>query len=272
MQRKLNPPFSVLSTAVLDKRKIRQSFAMAADSYDQMARLQKQVALKLVDWCGSPEPGQAVLDVGCGTGFLTEYLAANLQDGQVVALDMALPMLQKTCSRPLLRHCYRVCADAENLPFTGPVFDAIYSSLALQWCQSLTATLQGFKQALKPDGKLFFSTFGPQSLQELKTAWRAVDDKPHVNEFVTLAGLRQALSSAGFKQIEIRRQLYEMAYPDVWALMRELKAIGAHHVDREPGQLLVTRKQMERMIATYPKQKTGGIIASNEIVFVKAWL
>jgi malonyl-CoA O-methyltransferase len=257
---------------VLNKQKIRQSFSKAAHSYDQMARLQKQVARDLLDWSGLPQTGQTVLELGCGTGFLTEYLAAELLGGQLVALDIALPMLHKTRARPGLSRCSGICADAENLPFSEAVFDAIYSSLALQWCQSLTETFKGFSHSLKPGGKLVFSTFGPQSLQELKMAWAAVDDNRHVNSFMSVDSIRQALQSAGFKQVKSRQHLYEMAYPDVWALMRELKAIGAHHVDREPGQLMVTPQQMGRMVNAYPKQKTGGIIASNDIIFVQAWL
>jgi len=254
-----------------NKRKIRQSFSKAADSYDRMARLQKQVALDLLHDCGLPEPNQQVLDVGCGTGFLTEKLVCSHAVNQLVALDIALPMLQKTRMRPLLHCCHRVCADAENLPFGEAVFDSIYSSLALQWCPSLTETLTGFRRILKPAGKLFFSTFGPQSLQELRMAWQAVDDKPHVNEFVSQDALRLALQHAGFRQIDVKRRIYEVKYPDVWALMRELKAIGAQHVNRTATSTLVTRKQMEQMIAAYLKLEAGGIIATNEIFFVQAF-
>ncbi len=261
-----------LSMPVLNKQKIRQSFSQAAESYDQMARLQKQVALALLNWCGLPDADQTVLDVGCGTGFLTEKIADNVAVGQLVAVDIALPMLYKTFKRCGLNDCYRVCADAENLPFSDASFDAVYSSLALQWCQSLSNALKGFKQILKPGGALFFSTFGPGSLIELKTAWSRVDNKPHVNEFDSVDEIRLALQAAGFKQIEIIRRLYPMHYADVWALMRELKAIGARHVAREPRQPLVTRRQMEQMIQAYPKQKNGSIVASNEILFVRAYL
>ncbi len=272
MPEKLNPAFDNLLMNAQLKRKIRQSFSAAADSYDQMARLQQQVAQDLLRCYGLPAQNQSVLDVGCGTGFLTEKLAGVQSLNQLVALDIALPMLQKTCARPALRGCYRVCADAENLPFNASAFDAIYSSLALQWCQSLTNALKSFRRTLKPGGKLFFSTFGPQSLQELKTAWQSVDDQPHVNEFLSIDEVRQALKWAGFGQIDLRRRLYAMDYPDVWALMRELKAIGAHHVNSAPGQLLVTRKSMEKMIEAYPKQPSGGIQASYDIIFVQAGL
>jgi len=253
-----------------DKSKIRQSFSAAAESYDAMARLQKQVAVDLLHQAEMPIPTHTVLDVGCGTGFLTEKLVDHVAVDKLFALDMALPMLQRTRQRPALASCHCICGDAERLPFADNSFDRIYSSLALQWCSDLSAVFKGMEQCLKTSGKLAFSTFGPATLKELKLAWTQVDDAVHVNDFYPSDQIEMDLQCAGFTSIHVNSGIYTLSYRDVWALMRELKETGAHHVKGRQSQRLITRTHINQMIAAYPEQANGDIIASYEIFFVQA--
>jgi len=255
-----------------NKSKIRQSFSAAAASYDAMARLQKQVAVDLLHQSEMPTSAQTVLDLGCGTGFLTEKLADHVAVENLFALDIALPMLHRARQRPALTRCHHICADAEALPFVDNQFDWIYSSLALQWCADLHSVFKGFQRCLKTSGKLAFSTFGPASLKELKTAWKQVDEAVHVNDFYPSGRIKMDLQRAGFTSIHLNSRLYTLSYRDVWALMRELKGIGAQHVNGRQSQRLITRKHIDQMIAAYPKQFNGDIIASYEIFFVQAEL
>ncbi len=255
-----------------NKSKIRQSFSAAAASYDAMARLQKQVAVDLLHQSEMPTSHQTVLDLGCGTGFLTEKLADHVAVENLFALDIALSMLHQSRQRPALTRCHHICADAEALPFVDNQFNWIYSSLALQWCSDLSAVFKGVQQCLKASGKLAFATFGPATLKELKTAWKHVDDAVHVNYFYPSDHIEMALQRTGFTSIHLNSRLYTLSYRDVWALMRELKGIGAQHVNGRQSQRLITRKHINQMIAAYPKQFNGDIIASYEIFFVQAQL
>lgn len=255
----------------LDKAKIRHSFAAAAQTYDGLASLQRRVGMELL--CRFPQNMSAgvILDLGCGTGFISHQLSTAFSGKQMIALDIALPMLQTSRRKYPAMPVKYLCADAEKLPIASNSIDQIYSNLALQWAQDLPATCVDFKRVLKKQGQLVFATFGPDTLRELKSAWAKVDDFMHVNIFHSLDQVHDFLQVAGFKQISLETKLYQSAYPDVESLMRELKGIGAHNVNRQRNPKPTTKLQLKSMIRHYPVEKAGqGIVASYEIIFVKA--
>jgi malonyl-CoA O-methyltransferase len=262
-----------MSLAVLDKTKIRHSFAAAAESYDAAALLQRQVGLALLQKFPLQSAPGWVLDVGCGTGFLTRRLAFNSFSQPCLALDIALPMLQASRRNNGAVPVEYVCADAEKLPFADQSLQQVYSNLALQWCQNLPALFADVRRLLKPDGQLVFSTFGPATLHELKAAWSGVDDFAHVNDFYSVEEIRGFLQAAGLGRIEMDAAMYRLSYPAVLALMRELKDLGAHNVSLARNRRLTTRSQLQQMIRQYEKNMINGeISASYEIIFVRASL
>lgn len=254
----------------LDKAKIKQSFAAASATYDGVADLQRTVGKTLLNIAGSESVAGTLLDLGCGTGFLTSGLLAN--STSIVALDIALPMLQVTRTKlATTQNVSYICADAEQLPLAEKIVDGVFSNLALQWCVNLGAVFADIKRVLRPDGQLVFSIFGPQTLQELKSAWAAADDYRHVNDFYSGQQLTHFLRQAGFTKIAIEIRLYNPNYDSVWALMRELKHIGAHNVMAGRNQNITTKAQMQRMIAAYEQHRVGGRVpATFEVIMVKA--
>jgi malonyl-CoA O-methyltransferase len=254
----------------LDKAKIRQSFAAASVTYDGVAALQRTVGKELLDIIVAGSLAGTLLELGCGTGFLTSGL---LKSGRlIVALDIALPMLQVTRTKLAgTPHVCYVCADAEQLPLNGQIVDSVFSNLALQWCINLEAVFTDIKRVLKPGGRLVFSTFGPQTLQELKSSWAEVDGYSHVNEFYTERQLIRFLQLAGYTEIKIETKLYTSSYGSVLDLMKELKQIGAHNVIAGRNKSITTKTQMQRMIAAYQKHRSGDRIpATFEVIMVSA--
>lgn len=256
----------------LDKSKIKQSFAAASVTYDGVAELQRTVGKALLGAVDTESLAGTLLDLGCGTGFLTSELlgrASRLQS--VIALDIALPMLQAARrKRAGMHNVAYLCADAEQLPLAEQIVDGVLSNLALQWCIDLEAVFTDIKRVLKPGGRLVFSTFGPQTLKELKTAWAEVDDFNHVNEFYSEQQLVHFLRLAGYTEIKVETNLYVSGYGSVLELMKELKHIGAHNMIGGRNKNITTKTQMQGMIAAYGRHRTGDLVfATFEVITVK---
>lgn len=255
----------------IDKDKVRHSFSSAVSSYDGFASLQRKVGLELLNKNDSFEK-KNILDVGCGTGFLAQEILLKALVQQMITVDIALPMVQATKNKLKSEGAVQyICADAEKLPFLDKTVDQIISNLALQWCQNLTAVFKGFKRILKQDGQILFSTFGPDTLQELKTSWAEVDNYTHVNNFYSVDHLTIFLERAEFKDIQIEVKYYQSNYRTVIELMRELKGIGANNVLSGRNPNITSKAQMQKMVDAYEKQRKNDFIpATYEVIFVSA--
>lgn len=259
-----------MSFALLDKAGVRRSFAAAADSYDSAATLQRRVAVSLLQKFPLQTLDGRILDLGCGTGFLTRQFMTDYVDQSVIALDIALPMLRTARRKTQDLPVDYLCADAEKLPFADNSLQQIYSNLALQWCQDLSAVLTDMRRLLRPGGQLVFSTFGPATLRELKAAWAAVDDFAHVNDFYSLEQIRGFLKVAGWEAVTVESVVYQLRYSSVPTLMRELKDLGAHNVNQTRNRRLTTRSQLQHMVLNYEAAMADDeIIASYEIILVR---
>lgn len=150
-----------------NKLAIARAFGRAAETYDNSAAFQREVADRLIAGY-SGLTGQSGLDVGCGTGYCVERLA-NL-GARMTALDLSPEMLEKTAGRCSEVLCTQ--GDAESIPFLDNSFDFAFSSLALQWCDDLAIPLSEMKRVVKPGGKIYFSTLADGSLWELKRLGR----------------------------------------------------------------------------------------------------
>ena len=231
------------------KRDVAQSFGRAAATYDNAAQLQNQVAGQLLDQC--PTGVDLILDIGCGTGVVSAQLAAR---GEVIALDLAEGMLQH--ARVRVDDAVRwLCGDAENLPLLGASIDVVFSSLALQWCENIGSALAEIARVLRAGGTASISTLGPDTLDELRTAWRSVDGHTHVNQFVPRELLVSAIQRSGLTVRSWREDIVVLRYAELRELTRELKALGAHNVNRDRPGGLTSRQRLQRFSAAYEAQR-----------------
>jgi malonyl-CoA O-methyltransferase len=254
---------------ILEKIKIKHSFSDAAKTYDSVASLQRQIGRELLDIHTGAHLHGVALDLGCGTGFLTQELATHCHHATLIALDLAQMMLE-TCREKVAEKSHYLCADAEKLPLRSQSVNAIFSNVALQWCYPIDEALSELQRVLANEGTLLFSTFGSDTLCELKAAWANVDDFVHVNDFYTLGNLQSALENAGFVDITLKCTRYLRQYANVVELMHELKHIGAHNVNQTRSKTLTSKKALKTLISTYPKNEVGGIDATFDVIYVMA--
>jgi malonyl-CoA O-methyltransferase len=254
---------------ILEKIKIKHSFSDAAKTYDSVASLQRQIGRELLDIHTGAHLHGVALDLGCGTGFLTQVLATHCHHATLIALDLAQMMLE-TCREKVAEKSHYLCADAEKLPLRSQSVNAIFSNVALQWCYPIDEALSELHRVLANEGTLLFSTFGSDTLCELKAAWANVDDFVHVNDFYTLGNLQSALENAGFVDITLKCTRYLRQYANVVELMHELKHIGAHNVNQTRSKTLTSKKALKTLISTYPKNEVGGIDATFDVIYVMA--
>jgi len=258
----------------LPARDVARAFGAASHSYDAAAHLQAEVRSELLSRLMLLKaPPQAVLDLGCGTGAGAQAIKKQFPRAQVTAADLAPPMLEVARRRSRFWRRIRCAqADARELPFETGSFNLVFTSLMLQWVRPLDAALREIRRVLKPGGLLLASSFGPLTLQELRAAWAAADEGVHVNDFIDMHDFGAALQRAGFAEpvLDVDRHLRH--YADAAALMRSLKAIGAHNVHAARRRGLTGRHAYGRMVEAYEAQRgAAGLPATWQVVYAVAW-
>src|SRR5665213_282869 len=271
-----SPPFE------LDRRAVVRSFSRAAPHYEAAAGLQRRVRSELLARLQyfRLEP-QRVLDLGAGAGPAAQLLQRRFRDAQVLALDIAEGMLRAAPDRrwpwhwawPWRRPRFaRICGDAAALPLASRSIDLIYSNLMLQWCDRPDEVFRELARVLRPGGVLLFSTFGPDTLSELRSAWAEADDHSHVSLFADMQQLADGLMRAGFAETVTGLEHYRLHYADAHALMGELKELGARNATRTRNRGLTGRARMQTMLAAYERTRTpAGLPATFEVIFGAAF-
>ena len=259
---------------LIDKLRARKSFSRAAESYDAVAVLQREIGERILRRMDvvrmQPE---SILDLGSGTGTHTGQLLKIYPKSRVYAVDFALPMLRKTAARGRwLKRPLCVCGDMEQLPLGNDSVDLIYSNLAFQWANDLPTLFAECLRILKPGGLLMFSTFGPDTLKELRAAWSVVDDLPHVSPFMDMHDIGDSLLQSRFAEPVMDVDQLKLTYETVDQLMRDLKHLGAHNAVRGQSRGLTGKARMRAMRQAYEEFRHQGLLqASYEVVYGHAW-
>lgn len=254
---------------------VARSFGRAAKNYEQANALQLYAGEQLMDALEYMTlQARHILDLGAGPGTSTGALQSKYRKSYIVELDLSLPMLKKARSKMprFFPRRAQVCADASHLPVADGSVDLVFSNLMLQWVNNPETVFEEVRRALKPGGLFVFSTFGPDTLQELRQSWALTDDKVHVNAFIDMHDLGDALVRAGMQDPIVHAERTCSYYPDVFSLMKELKALGAHNINAGRSRGLTGKKKLQKMLDEYEAlREDQGIPASYELVYGHAW-
>lgn len=259
-----------------DLRQIRRAFSRAAAHYGDVADLQQKIQQQLLeslDYLSDRSP-QVIIDIGTGHGQASALLQRRWPRATIIAIDLALPMLYHARKRQSAwRRFHLVSADTHALPLKDHCVDLIFSNLCLQWSDQLPTILAEFRRVLHPKGFLMCSTFGPQTLAELRQAFAASDDSPHVSRFPSIAQLGNALIEAGFQHPFLDRDLITTQHSDLIELMKKLQTMGAGNALRHRRRTLTGRQRIRLATTYYERYRlaNGQLPCSWEVIYAHAW-
>ncbi len=258
----------------LDRQQVRRAFGRAASSYENHDVLQREVEDELLSRLDFYlEKPARIVDVGAGTGRGTARLKKRYGKAEVIALDHALPMLREGRQhQKLLRSFRRVAGDATCLPLADHSIDVVHSNLCFQWVENLDALFAECVRVLKPGGFLVFSTFGPDTLRELRSAWADSDTDAHVSRFLDMHDVGDIMLRAGLRDPVLDVGRYTLTYDTPQGLFRDLKGLGATNADATRRRGLTGKNRYRKMLDAYETlRREGHIPATWEVVTAHAW-
>ncbi|MEK3885111.1 malonyl-ACP O-methyltransferase BioC [Paenibacillus sp. PL2-23] len=275
--------------------RIRRQFNRSAEgSYDAYAHVQRRMAEWLdsslrqaTAYSGPLHPD--ILEIGCGTGYLTERLLRSWTASSFTALDIAPAMLQAAKTKAMA-HCTKfdssrhrfLLEDVEAWAPGAPSasLDLIVSSACFQWLRQPRMTLGELRRLLRPGGLLAFTTFGPSTFRELhesfEQAYRAAGMEPqrHGLSFPEAEHWQSLLQTSGFVSIKLQQAKQVELHPDVRAFLQSIKAVGASVTQAASSPGLGSRWLFERMFEQYEQafRVPGGIQATYDLLLIHATL
>jgi malonyl-CoA O-methyltransferase len=258
----------------VDKARVRESFSRSADCYDSVAVLQREIGQRMLDRLDYVQlQPKVILDAGAGTGFASEQLMSRYKKARVISMDFALPMLRHAAKRGRwLQRPACVCADIEQLPLASASVDLIYSNAAIQWCTDLRQTFAEFQRVLKPGGLLMFTTFGPDTLHELRAAWSQVDGTAHTSDFIDMHDIGDTLLHSRFADPVMDAERMQLTYESVRGLVDDLKTLGAHNASRQRQKGMTGKQRWQGMCAAYEAfRQQDRLPATYEVLYGHAW-
>ena len=244
-----------------------------SSKYINSAIVQKEIVSRLIERLSfiniSP---RKVLDVGSGVGLGTSNLIKLYSKTDFFMLDICFSSLRNHVANS--KDIFSVCANFKSIPFNEDTFDFVFSSSALHWDLDIYASFKEIYRVLKPGGLFLFSTYGPDTLIELRSAWHNVDNRKHVNDFYDMHDIGDLMLNLNFIDTVVDTEKIIIEYENVTKLQKDLKNIGSKVLE-EPKKSVGLQgiRKMKLMYAEYEKfrMKSGGLPATYEVIYGSAW-
>jgi malonyl-CoA O-methyltransferase len=242
--------------------RIRQAFTDAADQYDILTSLHKEIGRELVKK-HTHQDAASLLDVGTGTGYVAGKLKFFFPESLVVGLDLSEGMLDK--AQEQYGGISWMQGDAQALPFAKESFNLVFSNLAYQWIADLPLAFKEVHRVLAPKGSLNCTLFGFKTCEELFTCL----DSKDIIRLPTQAQVESSLQKAGFTTIKTDYELIKVEFKDVFELLGWLKKIGANRLN---NGIFLGKQKLQKVNERYRQQfpYNQGICASFEVIWVSA--
>lgn len=271
----------IASEHFVDSSQVRRNFSRAAAGYDEVAVLQREVAGRMLERLDYVKIApQRVLDLGCGTGASLTALNERYPGAQMLGADVSEAMLnvgrqQRSRLRWLLpftrgSKAALLVADAQALPFKSNTLGLLWSNLVLHWLNDPLLALHEMRRTLEVGGLLMFSTFGPDTLKELRASFS--DGQVHTQRFIDMHDYGDMLLACGFSDPVMDAEVLTLTYSSLDDLFRDLRQSGAICAMHDRRRGLMGRSAWQTARAEYEKRSRDGCLpATFEVVYGHAW-
>ncbi len=255
-----------------DQGSIARHFSKGSEVYEQEASLQREIAhevLRRIEVAGQPK---RILDLGCGTGFLTSLLLQTFPNAQVDAIDISREMLRKARLFVTGSRVKWIAGDAINYEFDAP-YDLIASSSAIQWIYPQDKLFEHIFGVMNPGGGFFFSLMLRGTFWELHGLRQQVaPNKPIRAELATAHDIAQYLKAAGLAVHEITEKVYRKEYSSAADFLWRIKEQGFTGGDISTAHQVLTRGELRALTQRYQAAyKSGhGVYATYCVGFFEA--
>jgi len=227
-----------------------------------------------------------VMDAGCGTGPDLPVLQKSYPAAQILGVDTSPAMIAAARGQaaksglsqligkllPAKSGIDYLCADMADLPLARNNVDLVWSNLALHWHPQPDRVFAEWHRVLKVGGLLMFSCFGPDTLQELRTAFADVDLAPHTLPFVDMHDFGDQLVEAGFAEPVMDMEKITVTYDTAEKLLADARALGGNPLQtRRKG--LLGKQAYQRMLQGLEKQRRadGKLALTFEVIYGHAF-
>lgn len=260
---------------MIDKQRLNRSFSRQAKEYDRFANVQKRMAERLMRELPEEKDVHRVLEVGCGTGYLTERLLARYPDASIIAVDIADGMIEHVKQRfAANREIEFICADIEEYVPIGR-FDLIVSNAAFQWLNEPARTMSRLVSSLSAGGAIHFTTLGSRTFHELQASCRIAAEELGIYSqaddagpgFPELADWKSYCDMKAIQSVLAAEEMIEY-FSSSRDFLRALKKIGA---STNKGNASMGPALMKRVLSIYDATFSSehGIGATYEVFYAK---
>jgi malonyl-CoA O-methyltransferase len=270
-----------LSAGFVDRQQVGRRFSKVAATYGEADFFAREVDRRMqerLDYVNLT-PGR-IVDLGCSRGGSFPGLAARYPAAQIVGVDVSPAMLsasqvpragwQRWLGLGKQTGPQKLAADAANLPIKSRSTAIVWSNLLLHWLDDPLPALAEAHRVLEVGGLLMFSTLGPDSLKELRTAF--ADGYAHTQRFIDMHDLGDMLVGCGFADPVMDMEVITLTYDDLDAMLAELRAAGSSCAMRARRHGLTGRQSLVAARTAYEQMRRDGKLpATFEVVYGHAW-
>ncbi|MFN8389084.1 MAG: methyltransferase domain-containing protein [Bdellovibrionota bacterium] len=256
---------------------LAHSFSRSAATYHTHAAVQRRIAERLMHFISPELEPKAIVDLGAGTGFLTEALARRFPDALIDAVDISPGMVEQCrCTVAEYPTVRVLISDARELEGTAR-YDLIASSSALQWMSPITRSLTHFRNLLTPGGLFVAAVMLSGTLEELRILRNDIAPGKQGTALLPTAGtLKESASDSGFQILSFARDHYRQAFTDAGAMLAHISALGTSGPVDVGGGKLLTRSELNALQDAYNRKfrveenGTVAVHATYEVGFLVA--